>query len=307
MTRLAAAVELAPGGATLTLQDLDPATEILISSWGCPPIDDDVIAALPRLRLVAHAAGTVKTLVTDATFAADVTVTSAAAANAVPVAEFAFAAVIMVSKQVFAIRDRHRSQRGGGSTTGGLGELGNRGRRIGLVGASLIGRLMIERLRTIDCAVLVSDPYLSADEAGSLGVEKVELDELCARCDIVSLHAPALPETHHMIGAPQLALMRDGAWLINTARGSLVDTAALEAEAVTGRIGAFIDTSDPEPLPAGSPLYDLENVVLTPHIAGSLGNEIARMGALAVTEVERFVAGLAPLHPVRATDLERIA
>ena len=101
--------------------------------------------------------------------------------------------------------------------------------------------------------------------------------------------------------------MRDGAWLLNTARGSLVDTAALQAEVLSGRLSAFIDTPDPEPLPAESPLYDLPNVVLTPHIAGSLGNEAGRMGELAGTEVERYVAGEVPLYPVNRPDLDRIA
>tara|TARA_B100000745_G_scaffold208985_1_gene138197 strand:- start:2302 stop:2607 length:306 start_codon:yes stop_codon:yes gene_type:complete len=101
--------------------------------------------------------------------------------------------------------------------------------------------------------------------------------------------------------------MPDGAWLLNTARGGLVDTEALTAEVATGRLQAFLDTPDPEPLPPDSPLYDLEGAVLTPHIAGSLGSEVSRMGDLAVTEVERFVAGKPPLHPVVRSDLDHIA
>jgi phosphoglycerate dehydrogenase-like enzyme len=164
-----------------------------------------------------------------------------------------------------------------------------------------------ERLRTLDVEVVVSDPYLDDAGASALGVVALGLDDLLATSDVVSIHAPALPSTHHLLDATALARMRDGAWLLNTARGSLVDTAALEAELVSGRLNAFIDTPDPEPLPAESPLYDLPNVVLTPHIAGSLGNEVGRMGELAVTEVERFVGGEAPLHPVTRTDLDRIA
>ena len=279
---------------------------IVLTSWGCPPFGPDALAALPHLEMVAHAAGTVRSLATDELFATGVRLTSAAAANAVPVAEFTFAAIVMCGKQVFAIRDRHRQQRGRGWAAAGF-ELGNRGRRIGVVGASLIGRMVIERLATLDCQVVVSDPYLDTAEAHRLGVTKTDLDSLCASCDIVSLHAPELPSTRHMIGAAQLGAMADGAWLINTARGSLVDTAALENEVVAGRLNAVIDTPDPEPLPPESPLYDLPNVVLTPHIAGSLGNELPRMGALAVTEIERFITGEAPLHPVHAADLERIA
>ena len=236
----------------------------------------------------------------------DVVVTSAASANAVPVAEFTFAAIIMITKDVFAVRDRHRDARGRTAVVD-QARMGSRGRRIGLVGASTIGRLVIERLRSLDVEVVVADPYLTDREALELGVELVDMDELLATSDLVSLHAPLLASTRHMVGADQLAAMRDGAWLLNTARGGLVDTDALTAELVSGRLNAFVDTPDPEPVPSESPLYDLPNVVLTPHIAGSMGSEVARMGDLAVTEVERFVAGESPLHPVVRSDLDHIA
>jgi len=155
--------------------------------------------------------------------------------------------------------------------------------------------------------VVVSDPFLDEEEAVALGVGLLELEELLSTSDVVSLHAPLLDSTRRMVGADQLARMPDGAWLLNTARGGLVDTEALTAEVATGRLQAFLDTPDPEPLPPDSPLYDLEGAVLTPHIAGSLGSEVSRMGDLAVTEVERFVAGEPPLHPVVRSDLDHIA
>ncbi|MCS5680364.1 MAG: hydroxyacid dehydrogenase [Acidimicrobiales bacterium] len=280
--------------------------EVLVTGWGCPSLDAEVLDQLPSLRFMAHAAGTVRGIVTDVLWERGITVTSAAAANAVPVAEFTFAAIVMLGKDVFGIRDRHRQARG---TAGAVdhASVGNRGLRVGIIGASTIGRLVIERLRTLDVEVLVADPYLDDAEATDLGAARVELDDLLATSDVVSVHAPALPSTHHLLNVAALARMRDGAWLLNTARGSLVDTAALQAEVLSGRLSAFIDTSDPEPLPPESPLYDLPNVVLTPHIAGSLGNEVGRMGELAVTEVERYVAGEVPLHPVNRADLDRIA
>ncbi len=304
----------APASSLVALAELDDTVlarvEVLLTSWGAPRLDASVLAAMPSLQLVAHAAGTVRQVVTPDVFERGITVTSAAAANAVPVAEFTFAAIVMCCKDVFAARDRVRTDRGwrpGSATFDTRPTIGNRSRTIGLIGASMIGRLVIERLRTLDCTVLVADPYLSVEESRTLGVEKVELDELCARSDVLTVHAPEFPSTRHMIAAPQLALLRDGAWVINTARGSLVDTAALEAELVAGRLQALIDTPDPEPLPADSVWYDLPNVVLTPHLAGSSGNELGRLGALAVTEIERFAAGLAPLYPVHLRDLERIA
>jgi phosphoglycerate dehydrogenase-like enzyme len=101
--------------------------------------------------------------------------------------------------------------------------------------------------------------------------------------------------------------MRDGTWLINTARGWLVDPDALEKELVSGRLNAYIDTSTPEPLPEDSPLYGLPNVVLTPHIAGAQGNELVRMADLAVSEIERYARGMPPLYPVTVDDLTRVA
>ncbi|MGG2479179.1 NAD(P)-dependent oxidoreductase, partial [Rhizobium sp. BR5] len=106
--------------------------------------------------------------------------------------------------------------------------------------------------------------------------------------DVISLHAPSLPQTRHMIGAEELARMKDGATLINTARGALVDEDALLAELKTGRIEAVIDVTDPEVPPPDSPLYSLPNVFLTPHIAGATGLERARLGDMAIAEIERF-------------------
>ena len=283
--------------------------EVLLGGWGCNVLDDALLARMPKLRLLAYGAGSVKHTVTPATWERGVVVSSAAAANAIPVAEFTFAAIVMIAKDVFRLRDHHRESRGGAAVSGSgpAGDLGTRGLRIGVIGASSTGRLVIERLATLDARVVVADPYLHDAGAASLGVARMELDELFAWADIVSVHAPELPSTHHLVDADRLARMHDGACLINTARGSLVDTEALTRECVAGRLNAFIDTPDPEPLPADSPLYDLANVVLTPHIAGSLGNEISRMGDLAVAEVRRFLAAESLQHEVHADDLDRIA
>ncbi len=283
--------------------------EIVVGSWGCSVLDAALLERMPKLRQLAYAAGTVKMTVTPATWEHGVVVSSAAAANAVPVAEFTFAAIVMIAKDVFRVRDRHRAAHGREPVVGHgpAGEVGTRGLRVGVIGASTIGRLVIERLSSLDVVVAVADPYLEGDDAAASGVERMDLDELFGWADIVTVHAPELPSTRHLVNADRLARMHDGAWLVNTARGSIVDTDALTEECVAGRLCAFIDTPDPEPLPPDSPLYDLPNVVLTPHIAGSLGTEISRMGDLAVAEVRRFLAGEPLRHQVRSEDLERIA
>lgn len=139
-------------------------------------------------------------------------------------------------------------------------------------------------------------------------VELVELDELLRRSDVVTLHAPSLPETYHLLHDRRLALMRDGSVLVNTARGALIDTEALVRHCATGRIDAFLDVTDPdEPLPPTHPLFLLPNVVVTPHLAGAMGTEVALLGAHAVADVERYAAGLPLLGAVREDDLARIA
>ncbi|QXC52421.1 hydroxyacid dehydrogenase (plasmid) [Agrobacterium salinitolerans] len=315
--RLNAVTDIIPG---FPYTDFDTAkgaealaeADILLAAWGTPSLTRERLSRAPRLKMLAYAASSVR-VVAPAEFweTSDILVTTAASAMAVPVAEFTYAAIIMCGKDVFRLRDEHRAERG----TGGFGSrrgmslpyLGNHARRVGIVGASRIGRLVMEMLARGKFEIAVYDPFLSAEEATSLGAEKAELDELLAWSDTVSLHAPILPETRHMIGARELALMADHAVLINTARGWLVDHDALLAEARSGRLRVLIDTPDPEPLPADSPFYDLPNVVLTPHIAGALGSELRALSDLAITEIERFVGGLAPLHSVHKRDLERMA
>jgi phosphoglycerate dehydrogenase-like enzyme len=277
---------------------------VLLTGWGCPAVDRSVLALAPNLRLVAHAAGSVKGFVRPEVFEAGILVTNAAAADAIPVAEFTLAAILFANKNVFGFRDMYRDRRDSlharqftGST------VGNRRKTIGIVGLSRIGRRVLELLRPFDLDVIVHDPHLADTEAQALRVRNVGLDEVMRCCDIVTLHAPALDQTRHMIDARRLALMRDGSTLINTARGSLVDQGALIRDLSLGRIAAVLDVTDPDDLPADSPLFDLPNVFLTPHIAGALGTERERLGILAVEEVERFARAKPLEYQVHANTL----
>ncbi len=281
--------------------------EILLTSWGSPPIDAEVLERAPALRAVVHSAGTVKSHIDPRVFERGVRVVSAAAANAVPVAEYSLAVILMAHKRLFRAQRLYAEARSGRLWSQELPGLGNLGKTVGVVGASRVGRALLGLLAPFDFDVLVCDPYLKPGEAESLGAERVELDELLERSDTVTLHAPSLPETRHMIDAAALARMREGAVLVNTARGALVDHAALEAELVSGRLDAVIDTTDPEVLPPDSPLYDLPNVFLTPHVAGALGLETQRMADLALDEIERLLGGEPLLHEVRLEDLGRVA
>ena len=280
--------------------------DVLVGHWGCPKLDEQALAAAPSLGLFAYAAGTVKMQVSEAVWDRDIRVTSGANANAEPVAEFTLAAILFANKGVFW-------RRGTGDPGSGIADLtdpawGNYDRTIGIVSASLIGRRVIELLQSFpNLRVQVYDPFVTGKQADAMGAQKVELDELCASADVLSIHAPALPETMNLIGEPQLEALRDGATIINTARGPILDHAALIPHVSTGRLFAILDVTDPEPLPADSPLRELSNVWLSPHLAGSQGTEIARMTECVVEEIRRWSAGEPALNEVTQARLATMA
>ncbi|MEU5537347.1 hydroxyacid dehydrogenase [Streptomyces sp. NPDC020362] len=281
-------------------------TEVLITGWGCPRLDAAALEAAPKLRAVLHAAGSVKGFTTPEVWQRGILVSSAAAANALPVAEYTLAMILLAGKDVFAFRDRLRARRTF-PYDGLVPGIGNHGRRVGVVGASRIGRRLIELLRPHDLRVSLADPYVDPPEAARLGVLLLPLDDLLRTSDIVTLHAPQTPETRRLIGARELALMPGGSVLINTARGALVDHDALIGELRTGRLSAVLDVTDPEPLSADSPLFDLPNAFVTPHLAGSQGNEVARLGRTVVEEAGRLATGDGLLHAVDQAELLRSA
>lgn len=281
---------------------------VVVAHWGCPVIDAGVLGRAPRLGLIAYAAGTVKGTVAEEVFGRGIRVTSGANANAEPVAEYTLAAILFAAKDVLWRRDvlrdpgiKQQRQRGALAS-------GNWGKTVGIVGASLVGRRVIDLLRPFPhLAVALYDPYVDAREAERLGVRKMELDELCAAADILSIHAPDIAATRRMIGARQLAALRTGATLINTARGRLVDHDALVDELERGRLYAILDVTDPEPLPDDHPLRRLPNVFLTPHLAGSQGAELHRLAEYAADEIRHWSAGEPALNEVTREQLHRLA
>lgn len=288
--------------------------EAVITGWGSPLIDAEALARMPHLRAVVHTAGTVRFVVSEAVWErGDVLVTSATEANAAPVAEFALAQILLAGKRTLQQEAAYRRERLVGVSSRARGDdgptatavhrarasvqrVGTYGAVVGLIGASRIGRLVAEHLRGFDLEVLISDPYVSAEEIARLGAQKVELPELFSRSDVVSLHAPDVPATQGMVSEQLLALMPDGATFLNTARPALVDVDALRTECVSGRIAAVLDVHDD--LAPDDPLWEAPAVSITPHIAGSQGNELHRMGEAALEEVRRLAAGEPPRYPV---------
>jgi phosphoglycerate dehydrogenase-like enzyme len=265
--------------------------EVLLTGWGVPTITTEVLDRLPALRAVVHTGGSVRFLA-EAAWERAICVTSAADANAQPVAEFTLGAILLTGKEAFWMAHAYRSRRAFMDREEFVPNSGNNGRRIGIVGASRIGRRVIDLLAPFDFHVSLYDPYCTREDADRLGVALVDdLRELAASSDILSVHAPDLPSTKGMISSDVLAALPDGAVLINTARGALVDQDALTSEVLTGRIRALLDVTEPEVLPKEHLLWDLPGAVITPHLAGATGNEMQRLGTAAIDDLERFLSG----------------
>jgi len=272
-----------------------PGADGCITSWDVACLDSDVVAAAPRLQALAHMGGSVRRVVSEAVWERGIQVTSAAPALGQAVAETTVGFIIVGVKRIWPLAQHIREGGWRESPWWPAREL--RGKIVGIIGAGNIGRHVIRLLAPFEPEVLVYDPYLTDADAGRLGVVKADLDDLLRRADVLTLHAPSLPETQHLLDAPRLALMKDDALIVNTARGSLFDEAALVAELSRGRFFAFLDVTDPEPPAADSPLRSLPNVVVTPHLAGCI-EDCTRMGEMAVEELRRFYAGEPPLYRV---------
>ena len=262
----------------------------MITGWGSLPLTAERLAAAPRLRYVLHSAGTVKSLVSEALWLRGIRVTSAANVNGRPVAQFVLGLLFACLKDLCGYQVAYKRE-GRAAWKRGPHLAGYYGTTVGVIGAGNVGRALLRFLQPHDFRVLVHDPQLDERAAQSLGAQRADLETLLRESRAVVLVAPNIPENRHMIGAPQLALLQDGAYFVNPGRGALVDHDALIAELETGRITACLDVTDPEPPPEGSPLYTLPNCILTPHVAGSLNDECLRLGDQVLEEVTRLLEG----------------
>ncbi|MFF2411744.1 hydroxyacid dehydrogenase [Streptomyces sp. NPDC058092] len=281
--------------------------EVLVTGWGCPPLDAAALDAAPHLRAVVHTAGSIRGHITEACWERGIEVSSAAAANALPVAEYTVAMILLSGKRALERARGYRTKRRRDDALATSTEVGNYGRTVGILSASLIGRRVIELLRPYDLPVLLHDPYVCEAEAAALGVRPVGLGELFARSDVVSVHTPLLPATRGLVSRELLASMRPDGVLINTSRGAVIDQDALTDVLRQNRIRAILDVTEPDTLPAAHPLWECDNALITPHLAGSQGNEWRRLVDLAVGEAGRWAAGDGFAHPVRRERLAFLA
>lgn len=270
---------------TQLLADVD----MIFSGWKGPCLSDELFELAPKLKAVFYGAGSVGYILTPAVWERGIVVTTAAEANAIPVAEFTLATILFSLKHGWRLAQQSKKLRMHPDRNHAPGAFRS---TVGLISLGAIARKLLELLRPFDLNVIVYDPFLAEPEAAALDVELVSLEAVFERSDVVSLHTPSFPETRGMITGEHIASMKPGATFINTARGELVrEEEMIEVLSRRPDLQAVLDVTSPEPPAANSPLYNLENVLLTPHIAGSAGNECRRMGRYMVDELQRYLTG----------------
>jgi len=271
--------------------------DVLMTTWHSPFLTAQMLGPHPRVKLIAHCGGEVKSRVAQEVFEL-VTITNAADPMARGVAEMALALTLTLVRR---IPEYTTEMRNGVITTNEHVSEGEAlfGRRVGIVGFGRVGRAFATLLKPFGVEVFVSDPYAQPESVAAHDATLIQLDELISSCSVVVLCAALTPETRGMFDKRRLSLLNDGAYLINVARGGLVDIEALLPELRNTRITVALDVTDPlEPLPRDHELRKLPNVILTPHIAAG-GIEMRReIGAMAVAEVVRFAQGQPPLNRV---------
>ncbi|MGP4041420.1 hydroxyacid dehydrogenase [Gracilibacillus sp. D59] len=283
-------IEVEPMNKEQLLNDLSilEEVEILLTGWGGPTLDERLLEHAPNLKAVLYAAGSIKSIATDAAWERGILFTTAVTANGRPVAEFTLSQILFCLKNGWQfVRDIRSLERYPAKPFEIKGAYRS---TVGLISLSTVGRHTLELLKPFDMDVLAFDPFVTEEEANRLGVTMCSLEDIFRKADIVSLHTPLLKETIGMITGDHFSLMKNGASFINTARGAIVREKEM-IEVLRDRIDitAVLDVTDPEPPEQGSELYQMANVVLTPHLAGSEGEECGRMGAYMLEELKRYI------------------
>jgi D-3-phosphoglycerate dehydrogenase len=264
--------------------DLEDADALVVRS--ATKVTREMIAAAPRLRVIARAGTGVDNVDVPAATARGIVVMNAPGANSLSVAELAMGLILSMARNIPAADASMKTSKWEKAKFAGA-EI--RSKTLGLVGLGRIGQEVAARAHAFEMNVIAHDPFISADMAATLGVELVSLDDLCARADYISLHLPALPSTRHLFNAERFAKCKKGVRIINTARGELIDEAALADAIENGHVaGAGLDVFEPEP-PKNWRLAMLPQVVATPHIAASTKEAQEQVGSETAAALRDFL------------------
>src|SRR5579875_809878 len=279
---------------------------------GAVPLPREALAQLTRCRVVARTGVGVDRIDLAAAAERGIYVTNAAGCNAIEVAEHTIGLLLALARKIVRMNayvHAGRWQRHSAELHAYRGRVRRvTGQTLGIVGLGRVGRQVAPRAKGIGLEVLAVDPYLEPAVARGLDVPLVALDDLLPRADFLSLHCPLTEETRHLIDARRLAQMKPGAYLLNCARGEVVDPAALYQALVDGHLaGAALDVTEPEPIPVDSPLLTLDNVLVTAHTAANSDESFADCQRHAAGEVALVLSGKPPTNPIDEPWLRRSA
>ena len=264
--------------------------EVIFSGWNMPVADQAFLDAFPKLQAVFYGAGTVRYFATPEFWARDILVTSSYVANSIPVAEYTLGAILLSLKEFWRYARLAKKQEGRGDHTRSM--LGAYRTRVGIISFGMIARRVCELLKPFDVECVVACPFLTEAEAEEAGVTLASLEEVFSTCDVVSLHTPSLPETQGMLGGEHFERMKPNATFINTARGAVIrEQEMVQVAKQRPDLNFILDVVEPEPPLPGSGILELENIIFTPHIAGSMGPEIGRLGEYMLDEFKCYLAG----------------
>ena len=292
---------------TRLLAKLAEGYDALVVCHGSPYVDAQVFAAAPRLKFVGELEGDrfANRIDVEAAARRGIRVVDTTHGSSLPVAEWALALMLIglrnAGEQFRRLVRGDEFRRSRDDPGFRLGEL--TGRRVGLIGLGHIGRRLVELLQPFDCSIVAYDPYVSKELAHALHVGLGPLERVMSDTEIVVCTAPLTPRTHRMLGAPELDLLQPDAVFVNVSRGAIVDPDAMIARAGRGDIRVCLDVFDPEPIPADSPIRDLPNVFLSPHIAGVTAACGPRFFSFMVDELERFLGGYETLYDITSVTL----
>ena len=278
------------------LAEAIPPYQCLVTCWGSPRVGPKVVEAARSLRLISHSAGSIRPYICDEVFERGIAVTNSASAIAVSVAETTLGLILATLRRLCQYNEHLRGGRQGRPDLGPMHEL--RGRRVGVVGMGKVGRRFIALLKPFDCEILVYDPYMAEAEIRKAGGIPTQLTDLVSKCDVLSLHAPNIPKNRHMISRELLETLPQGALLVNTARGELIDEAAMVELANAGRIRLALDVFEDDAAAVAQRLENAKDVILTPHIAGQSVEARRRQGDVTVEDIRLFFSGETPRNLV---------
>lgn len=261
---------------------------------GLDYIDRAALETVDRLVVIARYGMGVDRVDLEAARDKSIVVTNTPLANTISVAELTIGLMLALGRSIPALANETRA--GGWPRTVGVTL---EGKTVGLIGLGSIGKAVALRLRAFDCVVQAYDPAAEAEFAAAHGVQLAELDEVIRRSDFLSLHVPLLATTRNMVNADFLARMKPGAFLLNTARGELIDEKALLLALQTGHLrGAALDAFSQEPPDPRNPLFALPQVIATPHCGAHTDGAANAMGWGALSDCLAVLRGEAPAHPV---------